>query len=186
MCLNQFALQVINSGEHGPPPSSSVAAIHLDLGIYQGKKNVSAGRVFLRSGLRRGGIEGGGGEKEAAGGPAVLGVPHLLPEDIFEEGLGGTTHIRDKYPPAWPESFVRRLHGSDPDKRTRPRADQSIRPSFGQSGRPFPVLRTGRPAVWCGQCAHRESEPKTSRIRVPGTFRRECTIALIFCTNSVL
>lgn len=53
-------------------------------------------------------------------------------------------HIRDKYPPAWPGSFVRRLHGSGPDKRTRPRASQSIRPSFGQNGRPFPVIRTGR------------------------------------------
>ena len=54
-------------------------------------------------------------------------------------------HIRDKYPPAWLGSFVRRLHGSGPDKRTRPRADQSIRPSFGQSGRPCPVCRISRP-----------------------------------------
>ncbi len=67
-------------------------------------------------------------------------------------------HIRDKYPPAWPGSFVCRLHGSGPDKRTRPRADQSIRPSFGQSGRPFPVCRISR-HVLCGQYAQRESEP---------------------------
>ena len=59
-------------------------------------------------------------------------------------------HIRNKYPPAWPGSFVRRLHGSGPDKHIRPRADQSIRPSFGQNGRPFPVIRTGRQRYGAG------------------------------------
>ena len=109
----EFALQIHKFREHGPghpllPLCGNSPCVSRNL--YKGRKNVSAGRGFSSRFARKHGFEREAVRKTKFF-DSLRGTPFGVPHFIFRRysfcrRWRGTMHIRDKYPPAWPESFV--------------------------------------------------------------------------------